>query len=278
MTTFANEIWDRKLASSIMRSSSKEKEGLPTIHTKLSTDSLSTMFHQMILPFGNTVMCKKHFFSAGSFNYNFNTRNTSVSMSLGPTSDILNRSNASFQRYSPSTPFMLPAIVMIPRGRPAHSFTIDSATTCFVSGNNLTLCPNFSTNKFQASPSERGSTLIILWQSILVHMSNDLVVKTNLHPSVLRVSGSSVISTTAALGSSTSSVSPPIKISIPPSPSSKRGCSIAKPRTGVEAALVASLLLELGTLLSTGLLEELPLSTTDCINEDEMLLISISNG
>uniref|UniRef100_A0A6N2NC22 Uncharacterized protein n=1 Tax=Salix viminalis TaxID=40686 RepID=A0A6N2NC22_SALVM len=79
-----------------------------------------------------------------------------------------------------STPLMLPAIVIIPSGRQAHS-AATSFAICSTSGESAASSPSFSLNKFQASSLVRSSTLILSWQPICLQTPNDRVVRTSLH-------------------------------------------------------------------------------------------------
>ncbi|KAI5554324.1 hypothetical protein BDE02_19G003600 [Populus trichocarpa] len=64
-----------------------------------------------------------------------------------------------------STPLKLPAIVIIPKGKPAHSLATSIAIRS-TSGENAMSCPSFSMNKVQASLLESGFTLILCWLPI----------------------------------------------------------------------------------------------------------------
>jgi hypothetical protein len=76
---------------------------------------------------------------------------------------------------------MFPAIVIIPRGKPSHSFVIDFAICSTYEESDMS-CPSLSVNNVQASSSEIGFTLILCWVTIYRKTFYDWVVRISLHP------------------------------------------------------------------------------------------------
>ena len=102
--------------------------------------------------------------------------------------------NALLYWHISSTLLMLPTTMIIPF---TSNFVISSIWK--VSG---VLVPIFFINNTQASSSERVSTLICIWDSILWHTFKVCFVKTNLHPSSLIINALSRVKSSNKLSTS----------------------------------------------------------------------------